>query len=99
MTETTMRAPNLLRAVFVVHGFITLAGAVVLTITVGLTPSGSGVGADGLLSPPAGCGRIIPTSWNWGFVSSRPATVPAAFHFNWVITNTASLPPRSGPVC
>ena len=31
MTETTMRAPGLLRAVFVVHGLITLVGGVVLT--------------------------------------------------------------------
>jgi hypothetical protein len=30
MTETTMRAPALLRLVFVAHGLITLAGAVVL---------------------------------------------------------------------
>ena len=27
MTETTIREPRLLRAVFVVHGLITLAGA------------------------------------------------------------------------
>jgi len=30
MTETMTRAPRPLRAVFVVHGLITLAGAVVL---------------------------------------------------------------------
>jgi hypothetical protein len=43
MTETTMRAPNLLRAVFVVHGFITLAGAVVLTVFPTAIPSAVGI--------------------------------------------------------
>ena len=43
MTETTMRAPNLLRAVFVVHGFITLAGAVVLTAFPTAIPSAVGI--------------------------------------------------------
>ncbi len=39
MTQTTMRAPALLRAVFVVHGLITLAGAVVLTLFPTAIPS------------------------------------------------------------
>jgi len=43
MTETTMRAPNPLRAVFVVHGFITLAGAVVLTVFPTAIPSAVGI--------------------------------------------------------
>ena len=43
MTETTMRAPNLLRAVFMVHGFITLAGAVVLTVFPTAIPSAVGI--------------------------------------------------------
>ncbi len=34
MTETTMRAPALLRAVFVMHGLITLAGAVVAVLVI-----------------------------------------------------------------
>ena len=43
MTETTMRAPSLLRAVFVVHGLITLAGAVVLTVFPTAIPSAVGI--------------------------------------------------------
>ena len=43
MTETTMRAPNLLRAVFVVHGFLTLAGAVVLAVFPTAIPSAVGI--------------------------------------------------------
>ena len=43
MTETTMRAPGLLRAVFVVHGLITLAGAVVLTVFPTAIPSAVGI--------------------------------------------------------
>ena len=43
MTETTMRAPRLLRAVFVVHGIITLAGAVVLTVFPTVIPSAVGI--------------------------------------------------------
>ena len=43
MTETTMRAPGLLRAVFVVHGLITLAGAVVLTAFPTVIPSAVGI--------------------------------------------------------
>jgi hypothetical protein len=43
MTETTMRAPGLLRAVFMVHGFITLAGAVVLTVFPTAIPSAVGI--------------------------------------------------------
>ncbi|RDH77879.1 hypothetical protein DVS77_13560 [Mycolicibacterium moriokaense] len=43
MTETTMRAPMLLRAVFVVHGLITLAGAVVLTVFPTAIPSVVGI--------------------------------------------------------
>jgi hypothetical protein len=43
MTETTMRAPRLLRAVFVVHGFITLAGAVVLMVFPTAIPSMVGI--------------------------------------------------------
>ena len=43
MTETTMRAPGLLRAVFVVHGLITLAGAVVLTVFPTAIPSLVGI--------------------------------------------------------
>jgi hypothetical protein len=43
MTETTMRAPTLLRAVFVVHGVITLAGAVVLTVFPTAIPSLVGI--------------------------------------------------------
>jgi hypothetical protein len=43
MTDTTMRAPTLLRAVFVVHGLITLAGAVVLTVFPTAIPSLVGI--------------------------------------------------------
>ena len=43
MTETTMRAPALLRAVFIVHGVITLAGAVVLTVFPTAIPSAVGI--------------------------------------------------------
>ncbi|WP_123025328.1 hypothetical protein [Mycolicibacterium stellerae] len=43
MTETTMRAPRLLRAVFVAHGLITLAGAVVLTVTPTAIPAAVGI--------------------------------------------------------
>jgi hypothetical protein len=43
MTETTTRAPMLLRAVFVVHGLITLAGAVVLTVFPKAIPSVVGI--------------------------------------------------------
>src|ERR1700754_2217456 len=43
MTETTMRAPALLRAVFVVHGLITLAGAVVLMVFPTAIPSVVGI--------------------------------------------------------
>ena len=43
MTEATMRAPRLLRAVFVVHGLITLAGAVVLTVFPAAIPSAVGI--------------------------------------------------------
>ena len=43
MTETTLRAPGLLRAVFVVHGLITLAGAVVLVVFPTAIPSAVGI--------------------------------------------------------
>jgi hypothetical protein len=43
MTETTTRAPALLRAVFVVHGLITLAGAVVLVAFPTAIPSAVGI--------------------------------------------------------
>lgn len=43
MTETTMRAPALLRAVFVVHGLITLAGAIVLAVFPTAIPSAVGI--------------------------------------------------------
>ena len=43
MTTTTMRAPTFLRAVFVVHGLITLAGAVVLTVFPTAIPSAVGI--------------------------------------------------------
>jgi hypothetical protein len=43
MTETTMRAPGLLRVVFVVHGLITLAGAIVLTVFPTAIPSLVGI--------------------------------------------------------
>jgi hypothetical protein len=43
MTETTIRAPRLLRAVFVVHGLITLAGATVLTVFPTAIPSVVGI--------------------------------------------------------
>lgn len=43
MTETTMRAPALLRAVFIVHGVISLAGAVVLTVFPTAIPSAVGI--------------------------------------------------------
>ena len=43
MTETTMRAPGLLRVVFVVHGLITLAGAIVLTAFPTAIPSAVGL--------------------------------------------------------
>jgi hypothetical protein len=43
MTETTMRTPRLLRAVFVVHGLITLAGAIVLTVFPTVIPALVGI--------------------------------------------------------
>ena len=43
MTEMTTRAPALLRAVFVVHGVITLAGAIVLTVLPTAIPSAVGM--------------------------------------------------------
>jgi hypothetical protein len=43
MTETTTRAPTLLRAVFVVHGLITLAGAIVLMAFPTAIPSAVGI--------------------------------------------------------
>jgi hypothetical protein len=43
MTETTTRAPRLLRAVFVAHGLITLAGAVVLAVFPTAIPSAVGI--------------------------------------------------------
>jgi hypothetical protein len=43
MTETTMRAPSLLCVVFVVHGLITLAGAVVLVVFPTAIPSLVGI--------------------------------------------------------
>jgi len=43
MTETTMRAPGLLRAVFAVHGLITLVGGVVLTAFPTAIPSEVGI--------------------------------------------------------
>lgn len=43
MTETTIRAPKTLAAVFVVHGLITLAGAIVLTVFPTAIPSAVGI--------------------------------------------------------
>jgi hypothetical protein len=43
MTETAMRAPRLLRMVFVAHGLITLAGAIVLTVFPTAIPSLVGI--------------------------------------------------------
>ena len=43
MTETATKAPKLLRAVFVVHGLITLAGAVVLMVFPTAIPSLVGI--------------------------------------------------------
>jgi hypothetical protein len=43
MTDSTTRVPTLLRAVFVVHGLITLAGAVVLTVFPTAIPSLVGI--------------------------------------------------------
>jgi len=43
MTETTMRARGLLRAVFAVHGLITLVGGVVLTAFPTAIPSAVGI--------------------------------------------------------
>ena len=43
MTETMTRAPRPLRAVFVVHGLITLAGAVVLAVFPTAIPSAVGI--------------------------------------------------------
>ena len=42
----TMRAPGLLRAVFVVHGLITLAGAAVLTAFPTAIPSAVGISLE-----------------------------------------------------
>lgn len=46
MTDTTMQAPSLLRAVFVVHGLITLAGAIVLTVFPTAIPSMVGIAIE-----------------------------------------------------
>jgi predicted small integral membrane protein len=43
MTATTMRTPTFLRAVFLVHGLITLAGAAVLTVAPAAIPSAVGI--------------------------------------------------------
>jgi hypothetical protein len=43
MTATTMRAPTFFRTVLVVHGLITLAGAVVLTVFPTAIPSMVGI--------------------------------------------------------
>jgi hypothetical protein len=43
MTETTTCAPRVLRVVFVVHGLITLAGAVVLAVFPTAIPSAVGI--------------------------------------------------------
>ena len=43
---TTMRAPTFLRAVFVVHGVITLAGAIVLTVFPTAIPSAVGIAIE-----------------------------------------------------
>jgi hypothetical protein len=43
MTATTMRTPPFLRAVFLVHGLITLAGAIVLTVFPTAIPSAVGI--------------------------------------------------------
>lgn len=43
MTARTMRTPTFLRVVFVVHGLITLAGAVVLTVCPTAIPSAVGI--------------------------------------------------------
>jgi len=45
-TTTTMRAPTFLRAVFVVHGVITLAGAIVLTVFPTAIPSAVGIAIE-----------------------------------------------------
>jgi hypothetical protein len=46
MTGTTTRAPVLLRAVFVVHGLITLAGAMVLAAFPTAIPSAVGIALE-----------------------------------------------------
>jgi hypothetical protein len=46
MTETTTRAPTLLRTVLVAHGLITLAGAIVLTVFPTAIPSVVGISLE-----------------------------------------------------
>jgi hypothetical protein len=46
MTTTTMRAPAFLKGVLVVHGLITLAGAVVLTVFPTAIPSMVGINVE-----------------------------------------------------
>jgi hypothetical protein len=46
MTETTTRPPALMRAVFVIHGVITLAGAVVLVFFPTAIPSAVGMAVE-----------------------------------------------------
>lgn len=43
MTDTTMRPPTLMRVVLVVHGLITLAGAIVLTVFPTAIPAAVGI--------------------------------------------------------
>lgn len=61
MTATTMRTPAFLRVVFVVHGLITLAGAVVLTVFPTAIPSAVGI----TVARPSICSCISLRRRNW----------------------------------
>jgi hypothetical protein len=85
MTETTMRAPVLLRAVFVVHGLITLAGAIVLTVFPTAIPSAVGITVERpqyLLVYLAGAAELAAAVVSFG---AARLTDPAAL---WLIVMT-----------
>jgi hypothetical protein len=94
MTETTMRAPRLLRAVFVVHGVITLAGAVVLTVFPTAIPSAVGITLerpDYLLVYLVGAAEIAVAVLSFG---ATRLTDPAALRL--VVTTFVVLHGASG---
>ncbi len=94
MTETTMRAPALLRAVFVVHGVITLAGAVVLIVFPAAIPTLVGITIerqDYLLVYLVGAAELTIAVLSFG---ATRLTDPAALRL--VVTTFVTLHGASG---